>query len=83
MPEPLDLLVVHHPALGASIVVGGAKPAPRMIFGVLAQPGPQAGIGFGNSRCGRLMAWRWVVRFCPVTRQAKRCDTENGGIFDG
>jgi hypothetical protein len=49
-PEPLDLLVVDDPALGTGIVVGGAKPAARMVFRVPAKPAPQAGIGVGRGR---------------------------------
>jgi hypothetical protein len=51
VPKPLDLLVIDGPALGAGIVVGGAKSAARMVFGVLAQPNPQWGV--------------WIIR-CPA-----------------
>ena len=40
-PQPLDLLVIDDPALAAGIVIGGPKPATRMILSVRAQPRPQ------------------------------------------
>ena len=69
-PQPLDLLVVHGPALAAGVVIGRAEPAPRMVLRVLAQPLPQPGIGVGHR--GAVGSRRCVVRFCPVTRQANR-----------
>jgi len=36
----LDLLVIDDPALSAGVVIRGPEPAPRMILGVLAKPGP-------------------------------------------
>jgi hypothetical protein len=43
-PQPLDLLVVHAPALAASVVIRRSEPAPRMVFRVLAQPRIRVGI---------------------------------------
>lgn len=40
-PKPLNLLVVHVPAVAAGIVINRSEPAPRMIAGVGAQPCPQ------------------------------------------
>ena len=70
-PQPLDLLVVDVPALAAGVVVGAAVTPPRMGFGVVPQPLPQ------RRRPDRPVSssagwWRWVVRCCPVTRQANR-----------
>ena len=69
-PEPLDFLVVDLPALSAGIVVVRTEPAARMI---LAQSrsharSPASGSAGVVAAGGR----RWVVRFCPVTRQPNR-----------
>jgi hypothetical protein len=69
-PEPLDFLVVDLPALSAGIVVGRTEPAARMVPCPVPQPRAQPGIRVG--RCRRCGGRRWVVRFCPVTRQANR-----------
>ena len=69
-PEPLDLLVVDVPALGAGVVIRKPEPAPRVVLGVAAKPDRSAASGsavvvpVGSRRC--------VARFCPVTRQANR-----------
>ena len=55
-PESLDLLVIDMPALTAGIVIGGPKPAARMILGLCAQPGPQDRIGVGRCRRGGLVS---------------------------
>ena len=44
-PQPLNLLVVHDPALAAGVVVGAPESPPRMGFRVLAKPRPQPGVG--------------------------------------
>lgn len=69
-PQPLDLLVVHDPAPAASVVVGTSMSPPRVLPGVGPQPGTQPRIGVlegvGPGVC------RWVDRFCPTSRQARR-----------
>ncbi|OOK64780.1 integrase core domain protein [Mycobacterium kansasii] len=61
---------VNLPTFSAGIVISGPKPTPRMVFGVAAQPGPQAGIGVLGSLGGGFVALGG--RCCPVTRQANR-----------
>jgi hypothetical protein len=52
-PKPLDLLVIHCPALPAGIVIRGPESATGMILGIVAKPGPQRGIGIlGRGRDG-------------------------------
>jgi hypothetical protein len=53
-PEPLDLLVVDVPALGAGVVVGRTKPTPRMVPCPVPQPRAQPGVRVGRCRRG----WR-------------------------
>ena len=43
-PEPLDLLMVDHPAMGLGPVVGPPIPAPGVLFRVVAQPLAQISI---------------------------------------
>ncbi len=43
-PKALDLLVINDPPFGAGVVIGGPKPPPWMILGVLAKPIAQRGI---------------------------------------
>ena len=50
-PKALDLLVIHAPALAAGIVIRRPETATRMDLGVLAQPGPQCGIGILRGCC--------------------------------
>ena len=71
-PEPLDLLVVHGPALTAGVVIRPAgTPAADGLWRTSRSHCPQRRI-----RIGRVVAAparrRCVVRFCPVTRQANR-----------
>jgi hypothetical protein len=40
-PKPLDLLMIHDPALTPSIVIRRPETTTRMILGILAQPSPQ------------------------------------------
>jgi hypothetical protein len=50
-PQPLNLLVVHRPALTAGIMVSPAMAPPRVGLGVVPQPLSQSGVRVG--RCGR------------------------------
>src|SRR5258705_10528292 len=43
-PQPLNLLVVNHPTLGARVVIGAAMTPAWMLAGILAQPLPHATI---------------------------------------
>src|SRR5258705_3352170 len=43
-PQPLNLLVVNHPTLGARVVIGAAMTPAWMLAGIVAQPLPQATI---------------------------------------
>lgn len=54
-PKPLDLLVIDDPALATGVVIGGPEPAARMIFRVLAQPGPQGSVRMVRSDRDGLM----------------------------
>jgi hypothetical protein len=60
-PEPLDLLVVDGPAVGAGVVIAGAEPAPRVVLRVLAQPLPQPGIRVGHRGTCRFSSLRCSV----------------------
>ncbi|OOK69694.1 hypothetical protein LAUMK191_02396 [Mycobacterium attenuatum] len=48
--------MIDLPTFSAGIVISGPKPTPRMVFGVAAQPGPQAGIGVLGSLGGGFVA---------------------------
>ena len=43
--KTLNLSVVHCRVLAAGVVIGRSKSTPRMVLGVLVQPGSQGGIG--------------------------------------
>ena len=55
-PKPLDLLVIHCPAFGAGVVVGGPEPSARMVLRVGTQPVPQRGVRIGWCCCGGFVA---------------------------
>jgi hypothetical protein len=40
-PKPLDLLVIHVPAVSAGVMIGRPETTTGMVLGVLAQPRPQ------------------------------------------
>jgi hypothetical protein len=48
--------VIDDPAFAAGVVISAAEPPPRMVFGVLPKPGPQAGIRIGWGLCPGLVA---------------------------
>ena len=80
-PKALNLLVIHNPAFGACIVVGGPEPTPRMIIAVLAKPGPQRGMGIFRCGRGRLVAlgWHGVARSLDGQSRRTALDgTDNG-----
>jgi hypothetical protein len=60
-PKPLDLLVIHVPAFPAGIVISRSKPAPRMVAGVGAQPGPQRRVRILGRVRRRFMSLRSAV----------------------
>ena len=51
-PKPLNLFVIHDPALIAGVVIGRPEPTTWMAAGILAQPSPRGGIGIPRSRRG-------------------------------
>lgn len=55
-PESLHFLVIDMPAFTAGIVIGGAKAAAGIVFGVAAQPGPQLGVGVLRGGAGGFVA---------------------------
>ena len=59
--KPLDLLVIHCPALTAGIAISRPEAATGKLLGVRAASG-SCGLAATGS-------WRWVARCCPVTRQ--------------
>lgn len=62
-PQPLNLLVVDHPTLGAGIVIGAAMTPASMLAGIVAQPLPQPTVGVLD----RVTSWR--VALCgPMLR---------------
>jgi len=60
-PKTLDLLMIHLPALATGIVIRGPKPPPGMLFGVLAQPRPQRGVGIPWGRRRQFVALSGAV----------------------
>jgi len=60
-PQPLDLFVVHNPALAAGVVIGPAKSPPRMVPRVLPEPSAQRRIGICRRGSYRLVSLRRAV----------------------
>ena len=60
-PKALDLLVIDAPALAAGIVIRRPETAAGMVLGVLAQPGPQCGIGILRGCCVGLVTLSGAV----------------------
>ncbi len=53
--------MIHGPSLTASIVIRRPETTTRMVLGVLAQPGPQCGIGVRRGGCGGFVALSGAV----------------------